>query len=102
MSSYLAAHDNPTIATPIITRYSNQHRQINNIVKKYWHLLMLHPSIGPFVSEAPSSTFRLAKSLKDNLVQIEYRGNDRKDPCKYPGTFTCLGWHSGIVDSTFT
>lgn len=34
-------------------------------------------------------TFKRAKSITDNVVQSELRGEGRGDQCKYPGMFTC-------------
>lgn len=36
-------------------------------------------------------TFRKATSLKDKLIQTEFVGQFKKDPCKRLGTFSC-GW----------
>lgn len=51
----------------------------------------MNPIIGPFVSKNPSFIFKRARSLKDHLVSSEFNNLGRKDPCKYPGTFTWGG-----------
>lgn len=51
-------------------------------------MLKLDPTIGPFVSDNPSFTFKQAKSLRDQLVMSEYLGGGgKRDPCKHPGAF---------------
>lgn len=49
------------------------------------------PSLSPFISQNPPLTYRRTRSLKNALVQSEFTGNFRKDPCKSPGTFKCDG-----------
>lgn len=47
--------------------------------------------IGPYVTKAPSFTFRRACSLRDHLTSSEFKQSRRKCSCKLPGTFTCGG-----------
>lgn len=65
----------------LITHYCGQHHQIKRIMDKYWHLLGMDTEISPLVSEKPAITNRRAKSLKDKLVNREFKGAARKDPC---------------------
>lgn len=32
-------------------------------------------------------TFRRATSIRDRIIQSEFKGSKRKDSCKYKGTF---------------
>lgn len=57
--------------------------------KKYWHLLTSDPTVGRFVPPFPMITYRQATSVGDLLVQSEFRGSVRGDPCKTVGTFPC-------------
>lgn len=73
----------------IITTYTNDHSKIRQICQKYWHLLTSDPTIGPFVPPMPLITYRRATSVGDLLVQIEFKGYNRGDPCTSVGTFQC-------------
>lgn len=64
----------------IITKCLNPHKTIKCIVEKYWHILTLNATIGPFVPHTPSFTFRGARSLRDQLVSSEFRVDDREIP----------------------
>lgn len=83
---------NKTNPIRIITKFSNQHTSIKNIIKKYWHILKLDLIICPFVQDNPSFTIKWVKSIRDQLVMSEYLGGgSTQDPCKQPGTFKCGG-----------
>lgn len=73
----------------IITRFTNQQHKVKNIVENYWHMLSLDPLLGPLVPNKPLFTFRRATSVKDRVVSTEFKGDNRKDHCKYKGTFMC-------------
>lgn len=75
----------------MITRFSNQHQSVKSIFNKFWHLLYADPTLRPHLSEYTMITYRRASSLKDQLVQSEFMGEFRGDPCKRRGTFTCGG-----------
>lgn len=55
--------------------------------------MKLDPTIGPFIQDKPSFTFKRTRSIKDNLVSSEYvgGGTGKRDPCKRMGTFRCGG-----------
>lgn len=44
----------------------------------------------PLVPEKPAITYRRTKSLGDYLIKSEFK-EDRGDPCKHLGTFSCGG-----------
>lgn len=71
---YSESKSNKTNPIWIITRFSNQHRTVKNIVERYWHVLKLDPTIGPFVQDKPSFTFKRSKSISYNLVSSEFSG----------------------------
>lgn len=77
--------------TRVITTFNTQHDDIRKILSKHWHILYIDPLLHPFVGEKPSITYRKTKSIKDQLVQSEFTGTWRKDPCKRFGTYTCGG-----------
>ncbi|XP_040178452.1 uncharacterized protein LOC120911183 [Rana temporaria] len=78
-------------AVRIITKYHSQHQLTRDILKQFWHLLLIDPQLGPFVPKEPAITYRRAQSLRDHLVTSEFKGTFRCDPCKRKGTFTCGG-----------
>lgn len=51
-----------------ITRYSQQHGELCNILKTHWSLLQEDPIISKYISPHLEITFRRARSLKDKLV----------------------------------
>lgn len=67
----------------IIMKFSNQNLKIRNIVKKIWHLLSMDTSIGKFVPSTPLIMYRRATSIRDRIIQSEFRGTNIKDLCKY-------------------
>lgn len=73
----------------IITKFSNQHAAIKQIVKRYWYILTMDPVIGPYITKDRSFTFKRARSLRDHLVSSEFKKSGKSCSCKYPGTFTC-------------
>lgn len=77
--------------TRIIPRFNKQHNAVRRIIAKYWQLLQIDPTLNPHIPSYPAVTYRKAKSLKDQLVQSEFVGSFRSDPCKHLGTFTCGG-----------
>lgn len=53
---------------------------------------MIDPTLSPHILEHPTITFRRTKSNKDQLVQSEFVGHFRSDPCKNVSIFTCGGY----------
>lgn len=76
-------------ALRIIIKYNKQQRKVRAIVEKYWHVLILHPSLGQFVPAKPLFTFRRATSIRDKIVNSEFKSESTKTHCKYKGTFMC-------------
>lgn len=74
--------------TKFIMRYCDQHQKVNDILNKYWYLLLADPTLKPHITEKPSIIYRRAKSLRDNLIKSEFK-NKRGDPCKTKGTYKC-------------
>lgn len=79
----------PDDTTRIILRYSNEHNTIRKILTKHWSILTDDPVLWNLLTPKPQITFRKAGSLADLLTQREYKGNQRRDPCKTWGTFPC-------------
>lgn len=52
----------------IITRFSNQHVQIKNIISKYWHLLTIDPQVDSFVSSTYAITYNIECKSIHNLI----------------------------------
>lgn len=73
--------------TRVILRFSNQ--QMRDIFQRNWSLLTDDPKIQQFVSNTPAITFRRAMSIKDSLVQSEFRDMDKKEHCPVQGSFPC-------------
>ncbi|XP_073480204.1 uncharacterized protein [Aquarana catesbeiana] len=73
----------------IITKFNNQHRQVRNIVTKYWHMLQCDPTLGPLVPQRPLFTFKRTTSLGDKITASEFKAENNKIHCKYKGTFMC-------------
>lgn len=73
----------------VITRYSNQHAEIRNILNKLWLLLSADPIAVKYIREFPEITFRRVPSLKDRLVHSHFDNvplpttqiNTGTDPC---------------------
>lgn len=73
----------------IITTYTNDHSRVKGILDKYWHLLTSDPTVGPLVPLTPRIAYRWATSVGDLIVQSEFWGSTRGDPCKFTGTYPC-------------
>lgn len=43
----------------IITKFSNQHKTVKNIIERYWHVLKLDSTIGPFIKKKKKRLLRL-------------------------------------------
>lgn len=74
--------------TRIIMRFSVQHKQIYNIIKRHWSILTDDDRVKHFIPPVPSVTFKRASSLKDKLVKSEYHKTNKKH-CSVYGTFPC-------------
>lgn len=83
-----ALNDN---ATRLIISYSNQHNKISNVIQKCWHLLSMDLNLGKFVPTKPLIPFKRATSIRDRIIQSEFKSENRNDPCKAKGTYTCVG-----------
>lgn len=75
--------------TRLIVRFSNQHKQIREIIQRHWSILTDDSKIQKFVANAPSITFGRAMSIKDRLVTSEFRGESTKEHCPAKGFFPC-------------
>lgn len=73
--------------TKIILRYSNEHDKIRRILTKYWPILTEDPNLRSLVTKSLQITHKKAGSICEKLVQSEYKGGLRGDPCKTWGTF---------------
>lgn len=71
-------------------RFSRQHVTIKNILQKHWSILTDDPKLKTFLPKQPSITFRRATSLKDTLVQSEFKNqHKRSKQCHITGSFPC-------------
>lgn len=70
-------------------KYTKQQEKIKTIVGKYWHMLLLDPSLRQFVPETPLFTFKRATSVKDRLINSEFKGDAHNSHCKYKGNYIC-------------
>ncbi|XP_073478692.1 uncharacterized protein [Aquarana catesbeiana] len=75
--------------TRIIVRFSNEHFKINKIISKYWSILTDDPILKGLIGPKPQITYRKPGSIGNALIQSEYKGTARKDPCKTWGTYPC-------------
>lgn len=78
-----------------ITTYSDQHEQIRRIMQKHWHLLSADPILTKYLGVNPDITLRLSGSIRDRLVQSQYKKPQNKQ-CDRPGLFQCGAcdyWH---------
>lgn len=73
----------------IILRLSNEHQNICSILSKHWEILTEELSLMGLATKNPQITYRRAGSLGEILTQSEYRGDQRKDPCKVWGYYPC-------------
>lgn len=73
----------------IILTYTNEHESIRKILQKNWSILTNDTTLKQLVPSRPLITFRKAGSIHENIVQSEFKGKFRKDPCKDLGTFPC-------------
>lgn len=48
---------------------------------KYWPIFIEDPIIGNLVAKNPQITYKKAGSIGGRLMQSEYRGETRDDPC---------------------
>lgn len=71
----------------IITCYTKQHKQVRQIIEKYWPLLLADLIVTKYVEKQPQITYRRVKSLKDCLTQSHYKTPPA--PSHFPGTFSC-------------
>lgn len=72
----------------IIMRFSQQHRQIREIIQNHWSIHTDDYKVQQFLPDTPSITFRRASSLKDELVKSEYHKKPNKKHSLY-GTYPC-------------
>lgn len=56
----------------MITRFSGQHKQIRELMQKYWYLLMGDPRVSKHLKNYPEITFRRSQSIKDRIVHSHY------------------------------
>lgn len=57
-----------------ITRYSQHHLELCNILANHWPLLQADPVLTKYVSIQPEINFRRQRSLRDNLTSSHYSG----------------------------
>lgn len=64
-SLLIHGHKVPKVNTGVrlINRFSGQHRQVRDIMQKYWYLL---------IKDYPEITYKRSWSLKDNFVHSHY------------------------------
>lgn len=76
--------------TRIIMRFSRQHVTVKNILQKHWSILTDDPTLKTLLPKQPSITFRRATSLKDMLVQSEFKDQYKRfKQCHVTGSFPC-------------
>lgn len=61
--------------------------RIRRILMKYCPILTEDPILGNLVTKNPQITYKKAGSIDGKLVQNEYKGDSRGDPCKTGGDF---------------
>lgn len=85
--SPMSSDSNPT---RIAMHYSRQHVAIKNILQRHWNILTDDPKLRHFVSNQPAITYKRATSIKDRLVQSQYKNeNKRSKHCSVVGSFLC-------------
>lgn len=62
-----------------ITDFSQQSKEISNILKKNWKILQLDNTIGKLMGKHPIITYRRAKNVKDQLVHSHFKGKKGTD-----------------------
>lgn len=76
------------MTTRLITGFCQQHRQINQILHKYWNLLSMDTTLTSLVSDQPQITFRRAPSLRDKLMYSKHK-TKKSDHITLTRTFIC-------------
>lgn len=69
--------DSDSDPTRIIMRFSKQHNEIKEKVRKHWTILSDDPKVNTFVSINPLITFKRATSLKDKLAQSKFKNESK-------------------------
>ncbi|XP_040188254.1 uncharacterized protein LOC120920313 [Rana temporaria] len=75
--------------TRVIINFSNEHQKIRKTISKFWPILTEDPILKNLITNQPQITFKKAPSLGTLLVKSEYKGINKKDPCKTFGTYPC-------------
>lgn len=73
--------------TRVVTQYTSQHKQIRQILQKYWHLFYIDATLAPLLKDCPLITLMRAPSLQDKLAHSKL--TMKKNINKYCGTFPC-------------
>lgn len=55
-----------------VMTYSNQHRKINGILSKYWHVIKNYPYLQDLILEKPRIKYRRARTLKSKLAPKDF------------------------------
>lgn len=75
--------------TRFITKYNTKYREVHDILQKYWYLLLGDAQVVKFIPPTVSITYRKATSIKDMLVQSEFKTMSNKDPKSKWGLWKC-------------
>lgn len=73
----------------LITRYSSQHREIRNIITKFWPLLFADPVVSKHINPFPEITYRRVPSLKDRLVHSHFQDTSKNKKSSHIGISPC-------------
>lgn len=76
------------VGVRLITRFSGQHQQVRDILKKYWYLLMGDGNVSKHLKEFPEITYKRSRSLRDKFVHSHY-APQQAAPDERKGTRPC-------------
>lgn len=92
----LKTKDNKSKDTPIstcanfITTYSNSHKAVHNVLRKYWYILQRDPYLKTFIPKDPRMIYRRPQTLKSILAPSKLRRHGSKEPIEInKGIFRC-------------
>ncbi|CAJ0959959.1 unnamed protein product, partial [Ranitomeya imitator] len=59
--------------TNLVTVYNNQWHHVQDVLNRYWCILLSDPKLRPFISDTPKIVARKAKNLKDHLTTSHFK-----------------------------
>ncbi|CAJ0968092.1 unnamed protein product [Ranitomeya imitator] len=77
----------------LITVYHNQWRDVHEILKKNWNILLTEPKLHPWLAPTPRMVARRSRNLKDDLVSSHFkRATIKSGTCgQIFGSYPCGG-----------